>query len=419
MGLVRRHFRWLRENRSPISTLESIVSALLAYWLAPATVFLFWVRYLVRQDFRGTTLHILSISLLVVAATCLPILVSRALRPGDLHRPPSRNALRAAFMPLRAALLMGSALLLLSFGVIRGLPSDSAQQPSASDFRSWTARTFQLVSYRPYAELSEPSFSPLPARENWTDESVAAVPGARLNQVNLRYARGYHLFLANARLWRANFEGAYLSEADLRGANMREAVLRTAVLDKAQAGHAILVSADGRDANLSFANLRAADLSYGVFAGATLSNAKLTGASLYAADFRDARLLRADLSKTDFRDAKLERAMLSLANLQEADFSSAKLGGANLAGAQLKGAILLDSDLKKADLRGAFLTGAIVRGAEFEGAYLDGADLRGAVGLTAAQVCAGSGWHGALLDSDVLSAAQARCGAALVGPARP
>ena len=58
MGLIRKHFRWLRDGRSPLAVLETAVSMLLGYWIVPATLLLFWVRYLVRQDFRGTLLHV-------------------------------------------------------------------------------------------------------------------------------------------------------------------------------------------------------------------------------------------------------------------------------------------------------------------------------------------------------------------------
>jgi uncharacterized protein YjbI with pentapeptide repeats len=422
MALVRRHFRWLRDGRTPQSILESVVAMVLAYWVAPVTLFFFWLRYLARQDARGTLLHVLLIALAVAAATCLPTIVSRVLRPGDLHRPKSKAILPVIISTLKVTLLAGCVLFLLSLGVIRGLPADKSIAPemSGSDIRRWAAQGLQFVGYRPYADVTESLFSPLPAKGDWSEESVAAIHGARLNQVNLRYARAYHTFFVNARMWRANLEGAYLSEADLRGANLREARLHNAVLDRVQAGRAVFVSADARAINLSSADLHGADLSYGIFEGAVLSNAKFSGASMYAIDLRDAQLLRTDLSRADLRDAKLERATLALASLQNADLSSAKMTGANLSGAQFRGGIFLDSNFKNADLRGALMTGAIVRDADFEGAKLDGADLRGAIGLSVTQVCAAQ-WHGALLDADMQTGVQARCGTPqppVAGPAK-
>ena len=55
MGLVRRHFRWQGESRSAMTAFETVLSTVLAYWIVPATLFFFWLRYLPRQDFRGTS----------------------------------------------------------------------------------------------------------------------------------------------------------------------------------------------------------------------------------------------------------------------------------------------------------------------------------------------------------------------------
>ncbi len=412
MGLVRWHFRWSRDTRSPFSMLEMVIAAILAYWIVPATLFAFWLRYLVRQDFRGTLLHALLLTLSVAAATCIPTIVSRTLRPGDLLRQKAKNIFRMIMLTTRAALVAGIVLLVFSFGVNRGLPSDGDAAPGRStvDVRRWAAHVMQSVGYRPYADLTETILSGPPPRGAWTDETLANVPGAHLNQMNLRFARAYRAFLVNAHLWRANLEGAYLSEADLRGANLREVVLRDAVLDRALAKGAVLVSTEASRANFTGADLRGADISYGTLDNARISNAKLAGASLYAANLRNSQFLRSDLSRTDLRDTKLEQSVLSFANLEQADLSSAKLTGANLSGALLKGTILLDADLKTADLRGAMLNGAILREADLTGANLAGADFRGAVGITPAQLCAAH-WRGALLDAELLAATQTLCGA--------
>ena len=412
MGLVRRHFRWMRDTRSPMTVLETVLSTILAYWVVPATLFVFWLRYLVRQDLRGTLLHVLLLMLSVAAATCVPVIVSRVLRPGEIRRPQTKNAARLALLSLRAALATGFVLLALSLGVLRGLPADQniAPQHSPADIRRWAAQVFQAVGYRPYADVTEAALSQMPARQNWSEEGVAAIPGAHLNQSSLRFARAYRAFLVNARLWHTDFEGAYLSEADLRGANLREAVLKSAVLDRVRAQKAVMVSADATGANLTGANLAGADLSYGIFENAVLSNARLTGASAYAADLRNASLVRTDLSRADFRDARLEHAVLTLANLEDGDFSAARLSEASLTGARTRGAIFLDADLKKSDLRGTSFTGAIVRGADFEGANLAGADLRGALGITSLQICSAVRWRAALLDADMLAEVQTRCG---------
>jgi len=412
MGLVRRHFRWQGDTRSPMTAFETVLSTVLAYWIVPVTLFFFWVRYLARQDFRGTLLHVFLITAAVASATSLPFVVSRVLRPGDLRLPKSKNVLRLVLRTLRASLAVGCILFLFSIGVNRGLPYDrsTGQSDSPADVRRWASMVFQSIGYRPYSDLTEATLSsPPPRGAAWTEETVEKISGARLNQMNLRFARGYKAFLINAKLWRANLEGAYFSEADLRGANLRETLLRSAVLDRAQVGHAVLVSANATGANFSGADLRDADLSYGTFENAVLSNVRASRASLYAVNLRNAQLLRTDLSRTDMRDTKLERAVLSFANLEQADLSSAKLFEANLTGAQLKGTILLDADLTKADLRGAYLAGAILRGVVLDGANLAGADLRGASGITAQQVCSASHGRAALMDTDLAAEVLLRC----------
>ncbi|MGB8475080.1 MAG: pentapeptide repeat-containing protein [Candidatus Acidiferrum sp.] len=413
MGLVRRHFRWMREGRSPFWVLETVVATALAYWVVPATLFLFWMRYLVRQDFRGTLLHAFLLTLSVAAATCVPTIVARVLQPGDLLRQKSKNLLRLSFATGRVAILTGLTLLIFSLGINHGLPSDRnmAPQYSPASLLRWAAETMQSIGYRPYAELTEAMLSGPPPHGDWSSEALAAVPGAKLNEMNLRFARAYRAYLVNAKLWRANLNGAYLSESDMRGANLREAVLRDAILESVKASNTIMVSADASRANFTGSDLRGADLSFAMLQNAVLSNAKLAGASLYAVNLRDGQLLRADLSRADMRDTKMERAILSFADLEQTDFSSAKLGEANMTGAQFKGTILMDADLRNADLRGAFFGGAVLRGSKMTGANVEGADLRGALGLTAEQVCSTKGWQGAQFDSDVLAQTQSLCGA--------
>jgi len=214
MGLVRRHFRWQGESRSAMTAFETVLSTVLAYWIVPATLFFFWVRYLPRQDFRGTLLHVLLMTLSVATATCLPFVVSRVLRPGDIRLPRSTNIIRMIMGTTRAALVTGCILFIFSLGVNRGLPFDrgTTAEDSPGDVRRWASMVFQSVGYRPYADLTEATLSTPPPRGTvWTDETVEKISGAHLNQMNLRFARGYRAFLTNAKLWRANLEGAYLS----------------------------------------------------------------------------------------------------------------------------------------------------------------------------------------------------------------
>src|SRR5437899_1757245 len=188
MGLVRRHFRWQGESRSAMTAFETVLSTVLAYWIVPVTLFFFWLRFLPLQGFRGNLLNVFLMNLSFATATCVPFVVSRVLRPGDIRIPKSKSVVRMILGTTRAALATGCILFIISLGVNRGLPADRAAAvgESPSDVRRWAAMVFQSVGYRPYADLTEATLSSPPPRGTvWTDETLEKIVGARLNQMNL------------------------------------------------------------------------------------------------------------------------------------------------------------------------------------------------------------------------------------------
>jgi len=413
MGPIRPYLRWSRDPRSPLGLAECYVAILLAYWAVPTVLFFFWLRYLVLQDYRGTLLHVFLFTLASAAACGLPRIVKRVLRPGDWTEESTQHFMRDVLKALRIPAAVGAVLFLLSVGVIRGLPADSRLRPEVgkADPRRWAAALFQVVGYRPYADVTDENIASQAEKAAVSSDTPSNdVTGPRLNEIDLRYARGYHAAFANARLWRANLEGTSLAEANFRGANLREANLRSSHMDRVQAANANLVSTDAQEAVFAGGNFQGADLSFANLSGAALTTANMQRATLYSVNLRAADLLRADLSHADLRDTKLEQANLSLATLEQTDFSAAKMMGVNLTGAQAKGTIFLDADLSRADLRGAAFPGAVLRGAKLDGANVMGADLRGALGLEAWQLCATQGWRGAQLDGDVKAATELSCG---------
>src|SRR5437899_11981319 len=94
IGLVRTHLRWQGESRSAMTAFETVLSTVLAYWIVPVTLFFFWLRYLLRQDFRGTLLDVFLMTLSVATATCVPFVVSRVLRTGAIRIAKSTNGMR-------------------------------------------------------------------------------------------------------------------------------------------------------------------------------------------------------------------------------------------------------------------------------------------------------------------------------------
>jgi uncharacterized protein YjbI with pentapeptide repeats len=413
MGPIRPYLRWTRDPHSAVGMLECYVAMGLAYWAVPAVLFCFWLRYLVMQDYRGTLLQVFLLTVAGSAACGLPRIVKRVLRPGDWTEESTPQFMKDVLQATRVPVLVGLTLFLLSLGVIRGLPGDGTLRPDVGrgDPRRWAATVFQFVGYRPYADLTDESLSSRRGSSGGGNGQANDASGPRLNEINLRYSRGYHAAFANARMWRANLEGSSLAETDFRGANLREANLRSAKMDRVLAAKANLVSADARGAGFNGGDFQDSDWSFANLAGATLNTANLTGATMYAVNLMQANLLRAELAHTDLRDAHLEEAVLSLARLEQTDFSAAKMMGANLTGVQAKGTIFLEADLSKADLRGGNFAGAVLRQVKLDGANVMGADFRGALGLEAWQVCSTQGWRGAQFDADVQAAVQASCGA--------
>jgi uncharacterized protein YjbI with pentapeptide repeats len=417
-GLLRLHFHWMNQDPPSTRLIEKSVSAVLAYWIVPSVLILFWGRYLTMQEIHGTILH----ELLIVAAVGIAIYsTTRVGRPQERWLVPGKHKkgmvekLRYA-NPATPVIILFVLLSFLSIGTIAGVPhgKDRAAQFSSSSIRRWAPAIFWSLGYDPYPDVTEAAVSAKPSdwRDDGTEssEELAAVRGARLNQSHFRYAQAYGIFLVNAHLWRSDFYGAFLSEADLRGADLGQADLRSAILDRAQMNRTNFDRAQLDGANLSRADLRGANLSYSSLSGANLIDARLDGASLYGAHLSSANLTRANMQKTDLRDAQLDGAELERADMQQAYLWSAKLPNARMVNAQLATAIFIDADLRGADLRGAQFNGTVLNGANLQDANLDGADLRGALQLAASQVCSAKSRGGALLDDALQKQVDAQCG---------
>ena len=411
---ARKHSKWLKHTRSPLAFLDAGIAMLLLYWVTPATILVFWGRYLTLEDLRGSTMQVLLVAGAVAAAMNFPKMVGKAFGDDSRRSANGKERSRRKTKLLRGAapLGIGVVLFLLSAGTILGTPHGQGQTAGSGDpeFKTWAASALWAVGYNPYAQLTDADVSTKPPTWSGREEELALVKGATLNKLSLRYIQAYGAFFAKARLWQADLRNAYLSEADLREANLRQANLQFAILDRAKLNRASLQEADLRNANLNRADLRNANLSSAILSGATLLDATLDGATLYKVDFRSALLQRASLKQADIRESNLENSNLTMANLQETYLTSTKLGNAQLKQADFSLAILTDADLHKSDLSGADLRGAILRGAEMNGANLQGADLRGAVGVTPRQICSAANRSQIQLDENLQREVESLCG---------
>jgi len=418
--LLRAHFRWMSPDPSSTGFAERAGAMLLAYWMLPLTLLLFWARYLTRQEVHGSLLQ----AALFATSTGIAVYATTKVgRPHEQWTVKENWAQKLAgklhsvdAVKLAAGLL--AILMLLCAGTFAGVPREKARAPryGAASIRRWATTMFWCLGFDPYADLTEAAISPRPgngmgsAAAALPDDQLPYVTGARLNSMKFRYAQGYRAFLVNAHLWDADFQGAFLSAADLRGADLAQANLKFAILDGALMSKTNFDRANLDGADLARADLREANLPYASLANATLADARLDGASFYSANLTLATLTRASVQKADFRNAKLGAAHMENVDFRGAYLWSAQLPGADLGGAQLGAAILIDADLRGVNFTSAQASQAVLNGANLSGARLDGADFRGASGLTAQQVCQTKSRYGVLLDDPLLTQVQAQCG---------
>ena len=268
--VARAYLKWLQSGNRVLVALEAAISAIVLYWIVPATMILFWGRYLTFQDFRGTALHVL----LVVAASLAAVYFSRAMKRtlGGSAAPattPGESLVNAGWKGARLSqatftLVLGAAILLLSIGVISGSPRNDGNVTGGHNYtvQSWAADALWLIGYSPVAQVAGADISEKPGNWMGRDEDLALVRGARLSKVRLRYIQANGAFLAKADLWQADLQSGDLSEADLREIKARQAILRYATLDRAKLNRAVLEGADLRQANLTRADLEKSDLTY-------------------------------------------------------------------------------------------------------------------------------------------------------------
>lgn len=422
-ALLRAHFRWMNKDAPSTRIIERAAGLVLAYWLAPVILLLFWARYLTLQDLHGTALH----ALLVAVAFGVALYSST-----KIGRPPERWVVDAKrwqwpsklrnVNAMKSAIGMAVLLLFFSVGTIKGVPHTISRAPqySAASIRRWASNVLWLSGYDPYSNLTEAAISTAPVNWSGADAQVSDVRGARLNDTSFRYAQAYGVFLAHAHLWHSDWQGAFLSDADFRGADLGQGSLRYAVMDRARFYNANLDRADLDGANLDRADFRQANLSYSLLENSILIDAQFQGASLYGAQLTGASMQRANFERADLRSSFMGGANLEHADLRNAYLWSAKLPGADLQNAQLDSTILIDTDLRNADLRGAQFSGTVMTGANLTGAIVNGTDMRGALLLTASQVCETKSRTGAILNDSLASQVRDACGGPLlVAPATP
>ena len=386
VGIVRSHLRNLRVQRRPLSRVQYFSSATLPWWLVPATLLWFWLRYLTRQDWWGTLFQVVLIAISIALGARLQKMARSTLRSSP--RRSSAPLFTDAVSVLTGAVVF-CGLFILSAGTIgildhgpkiaapsgemnvtqrdplsvrkfarifgiRPVDEDLAEyltgwatkNPRRYDAQAWVPRLFRLIGYQPYVDVQGQDVSSKPLSWFRDNKPLDLIGGIDLHHTRIRYLQAWSSFLARANLRSADLVGAQLSYAHLNDADLNGTCLAWSVLRGADLGNASLIDADMTGSALNFAHLE--------------------GAQLVRADLSHALLLSPVLKATNFTAANFKGALLIL-----------RLSQANVAGADFTDAVIGGSDLS-------------------------GANLIEAVGLTAAQVKTGHNWEDAILPLDLL-----------------
>jgi uncharacterized protein YjbI with pentapeptide repeats len=301
-GLVYSYSPYLKERRPPLSRLQSAVSIGIAWWLVPLTIAMFWLRYLRRHDWMGTTLHIVVLVAAIAAAVMFYRLAVSTLRGQRRNHPPAEYRFFQVATYLRALwiALLAAAISIVSLGAIEGVPpeyelSEGEQSliqadAKATDLRRWVPQLLQVFGIKSFADLREVDVSAkLPNWKGQQEDEINSIKRGRLRGANLRFADATRAFLVGADLSRANLQGIYLFQANLRRADLAWADLK----------ESFAYEADLQGANLQNVDLRGADLS-----GANLSGANLKGARLDQANLENSNLNKTNLSGTSLTTVK-------------------------------------------------------------------------------------------------------------------
>jgi len=426
MTLFHSRFRNWRANWIAPSTLQTVVPSALAYWAVPATLLLFWVRYLVMQDVRGSMLQILLLLMSVGIAMQLPRVKNGEVQATTENVPEPAEERTSTISADETAAKIDS----IPLAEMELHPNSESVSELASDAAAG-GHANEIASMEIVPAAAPPSKQSLRSHPAIRRMSISAVVGAFLfiltlgvvygvphdtsvmpdfRQFSIKrwsadvfWTLGYRPYadLTETSIsmapknwsWQdddlASVKGAQLNNLRLRYAQGYRTFWANAHLWKADLQGAYFSESDFRGANLREANLRSAIFDRVKFFRANLQGSDLEKANLTRADLRETDLSYARMSNTilvdsrlggaNFFGADLRSASLAHANIERADLRDANLSNANLKLADLQEAYLWSAQLPGAVMQDAELSHAILIEANLQNSDLRGADLRGAV----------------------------------------
>jgi uncharacterized protein YjbI with pentapeptide repeats len=271
---VNKYFSVLRMKKPFLLRVQLFLSSVLIWCSIPFVLYLFWGRYLARQEIVPNILHSCLFSLSLMATVYFYFLSDFTLRYGPAGQRRNRDKRLLPFIGGTVAFAGLVTISILSSSM--GIFIDKAVGHSLSHVGIFTRLNIRN------ADISNKP-------ENWPEISRQStaydwVEGPDLSGRKFRNINAMSTFFA-----KANLGGADFSSAGLTLANFREAILN---------------SADFKCAYLSSAN----------FEGALIISGDFREAIAFGAIFKSSMLEGADFSSTDLKDADFTDACLDYAN---------------------------------------------------------------------------------------------------------
>ena len=200
-GLVRKHFRLLKKDRPFIAHVQEWITIFLSWWVVPITMIVFWLRFIPRHDWPGTTFHIVLIVVSVAFAIIFYRLCALTLKRENMDIV-TINGFQYDKRPFLGTivLLVGMFFLLLSYGAIEGVRID--EEHKHTNIQEAVPLAFKKFGLNVFANFREKSVSekPLNYGQIAKEERLEFVKGANLNGVNLKDAKVLSSFLQGSNL---------------------------------------------------------------------------------------------------------------------------------------------------------------------------------------------------------------------------
>jgi uncharacterized protein YjbI with pentapeptide repeats len=293
-----------------MTSLQSVISIILAWVAVPFALLALWARFLTRHDWTVTWIHIVCLTI-GFGYSILTYKISKRTLLGQKRNPFIwKSSLKD--IRLHKSLFVTAIITIFFFicseGAINGIPPDRGD-----GFRTYVPFILGLVGCEPFANFQEKDVSIKP--DNWTGDStqIPLVKGANLRGKELRFANLKSAFLVNADLRDADLSNSYIRRADFRFSNLHKAKLdsATVLLDF---GNSILDTINLTNMVIGYVGKKfihkREDSLIGFFRYANMDSISLVEACFPFSDFTNATLVGANLNGTFLRFSDLTGAYL-------------------------------------------------------------------------------------------------------------